>query len=61
MKLLWRSVVGKVWATILLLVAVVLIILTLLLVQFFDHFYFEEQRELMLDLGQKNCRHICNL
>lgn len=53
MKLLWRSVVGKVWATILLLVAVVLIILTLLLVQFFDHFYFEEQRELMLDLGQK--------
>ena len=35
---LWRSVVGKLWATILLLVSLVLIILTILLVEFFGNF-----------------------
>lgn len=53
MKLLWNSVVGKLWATILLLVAVVLLILTVLLVQFFDHFYFEEKHNELLSLGSK--------
>lgn len=43
MSVLWRSVVGKLWMTIIGLVAVVLFILTILLVQFFDHFFFEEQ------------------
>ncbi|MBA9027242.1 MULTISPECIES: ATP-binding protein [Bacillaceae] len=39
---LWRSVVGKLWATILLLVSLVLIILTILLVEFFGNFQIDE-------------------
>ncbi len=36
---LWRSVVGKLWMTILLLVSFVLIILTMLLFQFFEKYH----------------------
>ncbi|MGP4082152.1 ATP-binding protein [Pseudalkalibacillus sp. R45] len=36
--MIWRSVVGKLWGTILLLVSVVLFILTVLLMQFFENF-----------------------
>ena len=36
---LWRSVVGKLWMTILLLVSFVLIILTMLLLEFFDKYH----------------------
>lgn len=39
MTWLWRSVVGKLWITILLLVSVVLFVLTLLLLQFFSNYY----------------------
>ena len=39
---LWRSVVGKLWATILLLVSLVLMILTILLVEFFGNFQIDE-------------------
>ena len=39
--MLWRSVVGKLWATILLLVSFVLIVLTILLVEFFQNFQTE--------------------
>lgn len=35
----WRSVVGKLWVTILLLVSVVLLILTILLLQYFERFH----------------------
>ncbi|WP_416149669.1 ATP-binding protein [Salipaludibacillus sp. HK11] len=35
----WRSVVGKLWFTILLLVSVVLVILTVLLLQYFERFH----------------------
>jgi len=40
--MLWRSVVGKLWATILLLVTFVLLILTVFLVEFFENFQIEE-------------------
>ncbi|MGJ9384867.1 ATP-binding protein [Salipaludibacillus sp. CF4.18] len=44
----WRSVVGKLWFTILLLVSVVLVILTIMLLQFFEGFYTEQaENELM--------------
>ncbi|RSL34640.1 HAMP domain-containing protein [Salibacterium salarium] len=43
--MLWRSVVGKVWGTILLLVSVVLVILTILLLQFFEQFHITEAEE----------------
>ncbi len=38
----WRSVVGKLWFTILLLVSVVLVILTIMLLQFFEGFHTEQ-------------------
>ncbi|GGK15422.1 sensor histidine kinase ResE [Caldalkalibacillus thermarum] len=53
MSFLWRSVVGKLWMTIILLVTVVLVILAILLVQFFDHFYFEQQNEELKHLAFK--------
>lgn len=37
--MLWRSVVGKLWYTILLLVSVVLFILTVMLLQFFENYH----------------------
>lgn len=44
----WRSVVGKLWITILLLVSVVLLILTILLLQYFERFHTERaENELM--------------
>jgi len=39
--MLWRSVVGKLWGTILLLVCFVLFVLTVLLVEFFENFQIE--------------------
>lgn len=38
----WRSVVGKLWFTILLLVSVVLLVLTVLLLEFFERFHTEQ-------------------
>ncbi|MFB5661609.1 ATP-binding protein [Alteribacillus sp. HJP-4] len=43
--MLWRSVVGKLWFTILLLVSVVLLILTVLLLQFFERFHITQAEE----------------
>jgi two-component system, OmpR family, sensor histidine kinase ResE len=45
----WRSVVGKLWATILLLVSVVLLVLTVLLLQYFEHFHSEQAEEQLLN------------
>lgn len=47
--MIWKSVVGKLWLTIIGLVSVVLIILVLLLVQFLDQFY-EQQNDRSLTL-----------
>ncbi|SDY60898.1 two-component system, OmpR family, sensor histidine kinase ResE [Evansella caseinilytica] len=47
--LLFRSVVGKLWMTILLLVSVVLIVLTILLLQFFQHFHTEQAENQLMD------------
>ncbi len=44
----WRSVVGKLWFTILLLVSFVLFILTVLLLEFFENYHvFQAEKELM--------------
>ncbi|SFE32934.1 ATP-binding protein [Alteribacillus iranensis] len=43
--MLWRSVVGKLWGTILLLVIAVLLCLTFLLLQFFEQFHISEAEE----------------
>ncbi|GMB07812.1 sensor histidine kinase ResE [Thermolongibacillus altinsuensis] len=45
MMFLWRSVVGKLWLTILLLVAFVLFILTILLLGFFENYYLEKAEQ----------------
>jgi two-component system sensor histidine kinase ResE len=52
-NILWRSVVGKLWMTIIGLVAVVLFILTILLVQFFDRYYYDQQNENLKNLATK--------
>ncbi|WP_048602175.1 ATP-binding protein [Rubeoparvulum massiliense] len=50
---LWRSVVGKLWATIIGLVAIVLLILSLLLVQFFDSYFTEKQSNDLSRMAQR--------
>ncbi|SER44040.1 ATP-binding protein [Salisediminibacterium halotolerans] len=47
--LFWRSVVGKLWFTILLLVSVVLITLTILLLQYFDRFHTDQAEEELMN------------
>lgn len=41
----WRSVVGKLWMTILLLVSFVLFILTVMLLEFFDNYHIKETKQ----------------
>lgn len=53
---LWRSVVGKLWLTILLLVAFVLFILTVLLLSFFEKYYFEKTGEQLTQQAVKVAR-----
>lgn len=42
----WRSVVFKLWFTIILMVAFVLFILTVLLLEFFENYYVEEAEKI---------------
>ncbi|MFC3038958.1 ATP-binding protein [Virgibacillus xinjiangensis] len=49
----WRSVVGKLAATILLLVSFVLFILTILLLQFFENFHIQEAEKAMMQTADK--------
>ncbi|ASA95631.1 ATP-binding protein [Anoxybacillus flavithermus] len=56
MMALWRSVVGKLWLTILLLVAFVLFILTVLLLSFFEKYYFEKTGEQLTQQAVKVAR-----
>ncbi len=53
---LWRSVVGKLWMTILLLVSFVLFILTILLLQFFQNYFIQQVENNLLNTGQKISR-----
>jgi two-component system sensor histidine kinase ResE len=50
---LWRSVVGKLWLTILLLVAFVLFILTVLLLSFFEKYYLEKAEQELTQLATR--------
>lgn len=50
--MIWRSVVGKLWLTIIGLVSVVLIILVLLLIQFLDQYYENQQQQSLTQLSQ---------
>ncbi|AJD91338.1 sensor histidine kinase [Jeotgalibacillus malaysiensis] len=51
---IWRSVVGKLWMTILLLVSFVLFILTILLLEFFQNYHVEEVEESLRYEAQKS-------
>ncbi|NGP43671.1 cell wall metabolism sensor histidine kinase WalK [Bacillaceae bacterium SIJ1] len=51
--MIWRSVVGKLWLTIILLVAFVLLILTVLLLQFFRGFQVDEARDKLTQVASK--------
>lgn len=53
---LWRSVVGKLWGTILLLVSFVLLILTLLLLEFFDQYHVNQIEIGLTDQADKIAR-----
>lgn len=51
--MLWRSVVGKLWMTILALVALVLVILTILLLQFFERYYTNQAEKELTGLANQ--------
>lgn len=51
--MLWRSVVGKLWMTILALVAFVLVILTVLLLQFFERYYTNQAEDELTGLAKQ--------
>jgi two-component system, OmpR family, sensor histidine kinase ResE len=53
MIVFWRSVVGKLWFTILLLVSFVLFILTILLLEFFENYHVEEEEKKLTQLAAK--------
>lgn len=53
MRPIWRSVVGKLWATILLFFAVVLTVLTILLMQFFRTYIVDTVTEDLQNTGKK--------
>lgn len=50
---LWRSVVGKLWMTILFLVAFVLFLLTILLLEFFGDYHVKQIEDDLLETAQK--------
>ncbi|MCJ7839425.1 ATP-binding protein [Lederbergia sp. NSJ-179] len=50
---LWRSVVGKLWMTILLLVSFVLIILTILLLEFFENYHVSQIEQELANQANK--------
>ncbi|WNS74080.1 ATP-binding protein [Bacillus sp. DTU_2020_1000418_1_SI_GHA_SEK_038] len=54
--MLWRSVVGKVWVTILLLVSLVLFILTIMLLEFFENYHINEMERGLTNTAQKISR-----
>jgi two-component system sensor histidine kinase ResE len=49
--MIWRSVVGKLWITIILLVAVVLFVLSALLLQFFKDYYVDQAKYQLTELA----------
>jgi two-component system, OmpR family, sensor histidine kinase ResE len=49
----WRSVVGKLWITILLLVSFVLFILTVMLLEFFENYHINETRKGLTNTAEK--------
>lgn len=49
--MIWRSVVGKLWITIIGLVTLVLLSLSLFLTQFFDRFYYQMESKSILNLA----------
>ncbi|HSU79863.1 MAG TPA: ATP-binding protein [Candidatus Angelobacter sp.] len=51
--MLWHSVVGKIWGTILLLVTAVLLFMTILLLQFFETFHITQVEDQMQQIGTK--------
>ncbi|UFT97664.1 ATP-binding protein [Radiobacillus kanasensis] len=51
--MLWRSVVGKLWITILLLVSFLLFILTILLLEFFENFHVSEAENDLMQTATK--------
>jgi two-component system, OmpR family, sensor histidine kinase ResE len=53
---LWRSVVGKLWMTILLLVSFVLLILTIMLLEFFEQYHVNEAEKDLTQVANKIAR-----
>lgn len=49
----WRSVVGKLWFTILLLVSFVLFILTILLLEFFENYHVNQAEQELMETAKK--------
>ncbi|WP_026584176.1 ATP-binding protein [Bacillus sp. J33] len=54
--MLWRSVVGKLWGTIILLVSFVLLILTVMLLEFFENYHINETEKGLTNTAHKITR-----
>ncbi|GLB58038.1 ATP-binding protein [Cytobacillus sp. NCCP-133] len=54
--MLWKSVVGKLWGTILLLVSFVLLILTIMLLEFFENYHINETEKGLTNTAHKITR-----
>ena len=58
MNRIWNSIVGKLWATILLLVSFVLFIVTALLLEFLDNFHTKQAEDSLTERSndhRENC------
>ncbi len=51
--MLFRSVVGKLWITIIVLVSAIFLFLSIFLIEYFDHYYYMEQSNHLLNIGNK--------
>ena len=55
MTRIWNSIVGKLWATILLLVSFVLFIFTVLMLEFLDNYHMEQAENSLKQYSNDHC------
>lgn len=51
--MIFHSVVGKLWITIVVFVSIIFLFLSISLIEYFDHYYYEEQSNALIRVGDK--------
>lgn len=51
--MIFHSVVGKLWITIVIFVSIIFLFLSISLIEYFDHYYYEEQSNALIRVGDK--------